>query len=111
MNRMRTITTGLAVVAIIAGFASAADFTGVGDLSGGVEFSEALGVSANGKVVVGRSKSTNGTEAFAYMYLDNTMTDLGDLPGGSFGSEAYAASRDGSVIVGKGISYNTSDDV
>jgi len=73
-------------------------FQGLGDLPGGEFFSKAYGISDDGSVVIGESKSTNGTEAFRW---ENTgMAGLGDLPGSFFRSHAYGISSDGSVIVG-----------
>lgn len=74
--------------------------TGLGDLPGGAFSSEALGVTADGSVVVGRSESAAGVEAFRWEA--GVMTGLGDLPGGGFASEALGVSADGSVIVGWG---------
>lgn len=73
----------------------------LGDLPGGSFGSFALGVSANGTTIVGRSSSANGTEAFRWTE-DGRMQGLGDLPGGSFHSEARAVSADGTTIVGTG---------
>jgi probable HAF family extracellular repeat protein len=64
-------------------------------------FSPASGVSADGIVVVGTSKSTNGNEAFRWTST-NGMEALGDFPGSYFNSVAYGISPDGSVIVGRG---------
>ncbi|HWP30436.1 MAG TPA: hypothetical protein VNK96_01735 [Fimbriimonadales bacterium] len=80
-------------------------FKGLGDLPGGNFESVALGVSADGSVVVGYSKSANGQEAFRWTE-DTGMVGLGDLPGSSFYSVASGASADGSVIVGYGTSSN-----
>ncbi|WP_299152274.1 autotransporter domain-containing protein [uncultured Tateyamaria sp.] len=81
--------------------------TGLGDLPGGTYESTALGVSADGSVVVGQSRSLNGREAFRW--VGGTMTGLGDLPGGSFNSLARAVSADGSVVVGVGRSASGSE--
>jgi len=43
---------------ILAGPAGAATFQGLGDLGGGGFVSVAIGISANGKVVVGQSESS-----------------------------------------------------
>ncbi len=78
--------------------------TGLGrrllDLPGGGSSSVALGVSSDGTVILGRSNSANGNEAFKYE--NGMMTGLGDLPGGGFFSEARGVSSDGTVIVGQG---------
>ena len=80
--------------------AEAARFTGLGDLDGGIFFSKAFDVSADGSVVVGTTVSSSGTEAFRW--TDGVMEGLGDLPGGEFESQAYAVSGDGSRVVGIG---------
>jgi len=54
---------------------------GLGDLAGGIFASSALGVSANGLVVVGESESTSGTQAFRWT-SGGGIVGLGDLPGG-----------------------------
>ncbi len=76
-----------------------APFFGLGDLSGGNFSSEALGLSADGAVVVGGSESANGTEAFRWTAAGG-MQGLGDLPGGAFSSLAFDVSADGTVVVG-----------
>jgi probable HAF family extracellular repeat protein len=76
-------------------------FMGLGDLAGGAFESYASGVSADGTVVVGESKSASGTEAFRWT-ASGGMVGLGDLPGGLFDSHAAAVSADGSVVVGTG---------
>jgi probable HAF family extracellular repeat protein len=73
----------------------------LGDLPGGVDYSQANGVSANGLVVVGDSNGSLGEEAFRWTQSGG-MVGLGDLPGGSFRSQALATSGDGSVVVGYG---------
>ena len=47
---------------------------GLGDLPGGPVFSEGLGVSADGLVVVGKSQSSSGTEAPAPMAAKDRVT-------------------------------------
>ena len=71
---------------------------GLGDLEGGAFSSEALGVSADGSVVVGLGSSELGTEAMRWTETAG-MEGLGTLPG-AVASEATAVSADGSVIVG-----------
>jgi probable HAF family extracellular repeat protein len=83
----------------------AASLTPLGDLPGGSFQSYARGVSADGSVVVGESRSAPGTEAFRWSA--GVMTGLGDLEGGDFNSAATAVSADGSVIVGNGDSGNS----
>lgn len=87
----------------------AASFQGLGDLPGGDYSSNASGISADGKVVVGSSvvrlshglpsdpSSDTGLSAF-YWTTDTGMVGLGDLDGR--GSTARGVSADGSVIIG-----------
>jgi probable HAF family extracellular repeat protein len=77
----------------------------LGDLPGGSFSSAAYGISADGKVIVGRGASTNGNEAFRWTAATG-MVGLGDLPGGTFSSLAFAVSADGSVVVGDSSSSN-----
>jgi probable HAF family extracellular repeat protein len=51
---------------------------GLGDLPGGSFFSEALSISADGSVVVGRSSSDSGDQAFRWT-ADGGMRKLWDL--------------------------------
>jgi probable HAF family extracellular repeat protein len=77
-------------------------FSGVGDLPGGAGYSDVLGISGDGAVVVGDSTSSSGvSEAFRWT-VTGGIVGLGDLSGGSFQSYAAAASADGSVIAGAG---------
>ncbi|NRA00706.1 MAG: PEP-CTERM sorting domain-containing protein, partial [Myxococcales bacterium] len=76
---------------------------GLGDLPGWLFSSSALGVSADGSVVVGSSASASGWEAFRWTQ-GGGMVGLGDLPGGTFYSGARAVSADGSVVVGWAVS-------
>ena len=71
----------------------------LGDLPGGSFASYAQNISADGRVIVGRSESANGTEAFRWTQ-DGGMQPLGSLGGAPFLSFAYATSADGSVVVG-----------
>jgi probable HAF family extracellular repeat protein len=76
---------------------------GLGDIPGGIFYSAAYAVSADGAVIVGWGSSMSGTEAFRW--TDATgMVGLGDLPGGDFYifySWAKGVSADGAVIVGE----------
>ncbi len=83
----------------------AASFQGLGDLPGGEVYSTATAVSADGTVVVGISKSAQGSEAFRWT-AGTGMVGLGDFPGGKFASSANGISADGSIIVGCGLSAN-----
>ncbi len=109
---MRGVTATLALVLaaelIAAPAEGAAGFAGLGDLPGGATLSQALGVSADGSVVVGESESASGTEAFRWTAAGG-MQGLGDVPGGPFGSSAAAASADGGVIVGAAAGPVTSE--
>jgi hypothetical protein len=88
---------------------------GLGDLLGGIIFSEALDVSAHGKVVVGKGNSDIGTEAFIWSEsngmrnLSEVLTALGaDLSGWTL-VEAQGISDDELTIVGWGtnpLGYN-----
>jgi probable HAF family extracellular repeat protein len=89
--------------------ATAADpyFTGLGYLPGGDWESGALGISANGQVVVGYSISEAADwdwEAFRWT-LQGGMVGLGGLSGADWiSSQASACNEDGSVIVGDALS-------
>jgi probable HAF family extracellular repeat protein len=72
---------------------------GLGDLSGGDFYSNAEGVSADGSIVVGFSRSGSGREACLWTQYDG-MVGLGDLPGGVFDSVAFGISADRSTVVG-----------
>lgn len=76
----------------------AASFRGLGDLPGGVFDSRAYGVSADGSVIIGQSRTANGIEAFRWT-AETGMVGLGFLPGQA-SSMANAISDDGSTIVG-----------
>ncbi len=81
---------------------------GLGDLPGGSFSSVAYRVSSDGSVIVGRSNSANGYEAFRWTQQTG-MVGLGDLPEGDFDSVAYGVSSDGSVVVGTGSSDNCNE--
>lgn len=106
---MRTSTVSACLVTILAlvwvdrPALGQASFQGLGDLPGGEFWSDPSGISADGSVIVGRSVSASGTEAFRWE--NSVMTGLGDLPGGDFFSHAHAVSADGSVIVGRSVSH------
>ncbi|MFH1419619.1 MAG: PEP-CTERM sorting domain-containing protein [Planctomycetota bacterium] len=104
--RCRSLATILGVVELLAfcgnAQANAPYFTGLGDLPGGVFYSYAYGVSADGTVVVGMSNSDAsfpGQEAFRWE--GGVMTGLGGLPGGESYSLALGVSADGQVVVGR----------
>ena len=77
-------------------------FQNLGALNGGL-FSEAFGVSGDGKTVVGRDGAFGGTTAFRWTEQTG-MVSLGSLDNGDVDGNdtALAASWDGSVIVGNG---------
>ncbi len=67
----------------------------------------ALSVNHAGTVIVGRSMTSEGSEAFVWTAAAGTQS-LGDLPGGRTNSGANDCSADGTVIVGYG---QTSPDI
>jgi probable HAF family extracellular repeat protein len=73
---------------------------GLGDLPGGNFYSVTNAVSADGSVVVGKSTSASGNEAFLWT-AGGGMVNLDDFPEGNF-YKANAVSADGSVVVGSG---------
>lgn len=83
------------------GCGSCGQFLGLGELPGGAVASYAHAVNVDASVIVGKSISANGTEAFRWT-LPTGMVALGDLPGGIFESTAYGINPTGSVIVGRG---------
>jgi probable HAF family extracellular repeat protein len=107
-SRSPSVTAGIVVAfaAALSGASvaqSAPTFMGLGDLPGGSFSSQALGVSADGSVVIGAGSSASGTEAFRWT-SGGGMVGLGDLPGGPYFSLPYGVSADGSVVVGRGFS-------
>ena len=74
----------------------------VGLFPGGFQ-TTALGVSGDGRVVVGEAlrAEEEGQTAFRWT-REEGLVSLGDLPGGYHYSRANAASQDGSIIVGFG---------
>jgi probable HAF family extracellular repeat protein len=101
---MNHLLLGALAVASAASLALAqqASFSGVGDLPGGDIESRVSGVSADGRVLVGRSKSADGPlgEAFRWT-LEDGIVALEPAPGSPRFGEAAAASADGRVIVGQ----------
>lgn len=76
---------------------------GIGDLPGGDVYSIASGISNDGSVIIGQSKSGSGFEA--YRWTETTgMIGLGDLPGGTFDSRGFGVSNDGQFVVGQSTS-------
>ena len=88
--------------------------TGLGDLPGGSFYSAGTAASADGSIVVGRSDSSSGIEAFIWdqahgmrSLQDVLVNDLGlDLTGCTLNIYAYYISYDGLTIVGQGINPN-----
>jgi len=81
--------------------ASPFSFKGLGELPGGIFWSGADGISADGSVAVGFDHSASGQEAFRWTSAGG-MVGLGDLPSGVFSSRAHGASADGAVVIGIG---------
>jgi probable HAF family extracellular repeat protein len=102
-SRARAFAIGAYAAAALLGAAAAhaqvPRFIGVGDLAGGAADSAALGVSADGSVVVGESESASGTQAFRWTEAGG-IAGLGFLSGVDPYSTARAVSANGSVIVG-----------
>jgi probable HAF family extracellular repeat protein len=82
--------------------ATPAHFQSLGDRPGDWNQTYVTAVSADGKVVIGYTRSTDGKQYEAFRWSDGAWTGLGDLAGGAFDSKAYGVSADGSVIVGVG---------
>jgi len=80
--------------------AGAASFTPLGDLADGTFDSGALGISADGSIVVGFGHSASGLEPFRWT-SGSGMVGLGELAGSSFDGLARNISANGSVIVGQ----------
>ncbi|HJQ82449.1 MAG TPA: PEP-CTERM sorting domain-containing protein, partial [Candidatus Binatia bacterium] len=80
----------------------ASGWVGLGDLAGGDAMSQALGISADGSVIVGWGTGTAGL--LAARWSGGGVTSLGDLPGGALQSAAALVSADGTIVVGTGTS-------
>lgn len=79
---------------------SRASFRGLGDLTGGHNWSAAFATSADGSVIVGSSHSAYGYEPCRWI-SDEGLVGLGDLWGaGVLHGNANSVSRDGKVVVG-----------
>src|SRR5262245_51405154 len=104
MHRSRLLAATAAAAACAAPLL-AQSFTGLGDLDGGMIFSEAWGVSADGSTVVGDS-ITNGHILFGAVYgafrwtAATGLEDIYNLGGIGTTCRAYAVNNNGSVIVG-----------
>ncbi|HRX84159.1 MAG TPA: PEP-CTERM sorting domain-containing protein [Phycisphaerae bacterium] len=97
------VVVGLLVCIHSSAVCAGPSFRGVGDLPGGdfAPTSDAIGISGDGRTVVGRSESSSGYEGF-YWTQSGGIVGLGDLPGLAHNSVAWSASYDGSVLVGSG---------
>ncbi|MCA9291679.1 MAG: hypothetical protein KDA25_11170 [Phycisphaerales bacterium] len=84
---------------LCSGAAEGPCFAGLGDLPGGGQGSQALGIAASGSAVVGQSQSQTSGEAFRWTVAG--MEGLGFVANGS-NSRAIASSADGNIIVGAG---------
>lgn len=87
-------------------------FCGLGDLPGGEYESHAFGVSADGRVVVGKSVSSNGKEEAFRWKKDGGMRGLGVLWNekrecAGIQSRADSVSDDGTVVVGSSVAGST----
>jgi probable HAF family extracellular repeat protein len=89
-----------ALPALLAPAGLAQSFQGIGDLAGGAFESSAVGVSADGRTVVGQSVTAGGK--LAVYWRDGVLVALGDLAGGALESVAVGANLDGSILVGRG---------
>jgi probable HAF family extracellular repeat protein len=86
---------------------------GLGDLPGGAFYSNAMGVSADGSVIVGWGTTAQGQRAFIWDEA-NGMRSLQDVLTNVYGldltgwtlTNAYDISADGTTIVGRGSSPN-----
>lgn len=83
-------------------FAEGASFQGLGELGVTNHGSYAFGISADGSVVVGETKSPNSEVGEAFRWTSSGgMQLLGDLaPGGIFVSSSTSISGDGSTVAG-----------
>jgi probable HAF family extracellular repeat protein len=108
----RTVLLSALVAMLLGGTASpafAASLTPLGDLPGGPFDSLATGVSADGSVVVGFSRSASDNQAFRWTAASG-MVGLGGLKyDGSGQSYASGVSADGSVVVVGGITAGGSE--
>lgn len=103
---MRTASLVVAIATVIGatvshGKADAAYFQGLGDLPGGIYRSLSWGISGDGSVVTGSSRSTdpaNGFEAFRWT-RETGMSGLGFLQGAPI-SSSRGISADGKTIFG-----------
>ena len=76
-------------------------FEGIGDLRGGDFHSEALAISNDGRVIVGRSSSAYAADEGFYRVTGDTLTPLLGAGGAHVSSEPRAITSTGDVIAGK----------
>jgi len=69
----------LPALALVVAAGAEPPLAALGELPGGAIASEAFGISPDGSVIVGRSASESGEEAFRWE--GGVMRGLGDLPG------------------------------
>ncbi len=100
MCQLRTVLLVGALTAYIeCGAVAAPFFMGLGDLPGGEFESRIGGISANGLVAVGNSKSDAGIRAFKWTVAEG-ITEIVDNTPDLISSNARGASADGSFVVG-----------
>ncbi|HVZ93039.1 MAG TPA: hypothetical protein VG797_00870 [Phycisphaerales bacterium] len=107
MNRSSVVARLLLVTGLCASAnvdAEGASLQLLGDLPGGIFYSTANAISADGTTVVGSATSADGTEAFRWR-AGTGMVSLGDLPDGPVASYGCGVSADGSVVVGSGTTF------
>lgn len=76
-------------------------FKGIGDLSGGRFHSEALGISDDGKVIIGRSSSARFEEEGFFRTVRDSLVVLQGSAGVPVSSEPRALTPNGDIIAGK----------
>ncbi|MGH7598223.1 MAG: hypothetical protein ACREOI_17860 [bacterium] len=76
-------------------------FKGIGDLPGGRFHSEALGISDDGKVTIGRSSSARFEEEGFFRAVRDTLIVLQGAAGAPVSSEPRALTPNGEIIAGK----------
>ena len=97
---VRRVVTGAAAIALAsASYADEQRFTPLGTLPAAQPESHALGVSADGSVVVGYCHTDSGDRACRW--FENRIEELGGFPVSTTFSVAHAVSANGTVIVGQ----------
>jgi uncharacterized membrane protein len=103
-SRHAPATPAAATAAAAAATAATATFNGLGDLAGGDVRSEALAISDDGRVVVGRSSSAHSSEEGFVWTKASGLRPLLGAGGAHIGGEPRAVSAGGSIIGGKIVS-------